>query len=96
MHTVKTKPEFESVTDDNIDDALDILENDPESQDPLLLELDRLIESYAAVFEGQVQEGEEVSPHVLEYVPEHLIEQAAFDIFLEALHDTMQEMDESD
>lgn len=96
MHTVKTKQEFVSVTDDAIDDALEKLENDPESQDPILLELDRLIESYAAAFEAQVKEGEEISEDILEYIPEHLIEQAAFDIFLEALHDTMQEMDESD
>lgn len=83
--------EDESV-DENLDEADETDED--EAEDPIVREVERLIAAYAAYFDGYCREHGEVPEEALLYKPSTAIEQVAFQIFTEALHDSI--MDEDD
>ena len=64
------------------------------SDDPIVLEVERLIAAYSDRFDELCKENGEVPEEALTYKPSTPIEQVAFDIFTDALHDSL--MDEDD
>lgn len=64
------------------------------SDDPVVQEVERLIEAYSQRFDELCRDNEEVPEEALTYKPRNPIEQVAFDIFTDALHDSL--MDEDD
>ncbi|HIU17174.1 MAG TPA: hypothetical protein IAB01_01840 [Candidatus Avidesulfovibrio excrementigallinarum] len=103
MKSVTALPEFASLTEDDIEQALDQLDGlDDEalanSMDvhPILRELERLIAAYSDRFEELCESSDEFPVDVLSYEPELPIEQAAFDIFSDALHDSLQAEDDEE
>ena len=64
------------------------------SDDPIVLEEERLIAAYSDRFDELCKENGEVPEEALTYKPRTPIEQVAFDIFTDALHDSL--MDEDD
>ena len=64
------------------------------SDDPIVLEVERLIAAYSDRFDELSKENGEVPEEALTYKPRTPIEQVAFDIFTDALHDSL--MDEDD
>jgi hypothetical protein len=64
------------------------------SDDPIVLEVERLIAAYSDRFDELCKENGEVPEEALTYKPRTPIEQVAFDIFTDALHDSL--MDEDD
>lgn len=64
------------------------------SDDPIVLEVERLIAAYSDRFDELCKENGEVPEEALTYKPRTAIEQIAFDIFTDALHDSL--MDEDD
>lgn len=64
------------------------------SDDPIVLEVERLIAAYSDRFDELCKENGEVPEEALTYKPHTVIEQIAFDIFTDALHDSL--MDEDD
>ncbi len=98
MNSVKTLPEFASLTEKDIEQALDKLDELSEEElaenvHPILAELERLIGAYSERFEALCNEHGEVPAEILTFEPEKPIEQTAFDIFSDALHDSLQEED---
>lgn len=88
--------------DENADENLDAAdetdepdaEDEDEAEDPIVREVERLIAAYAAYFDAYCREHGEVPEDALLYKPSTAIEQVAFQIFTEALHDSI--MDEDD
>ena len=64
------------------------------SDDPIVQEVERLIAAYSDRFDELCKENGEVPEEALTYKPQYAIEQVAFDIFTDALHDSL--MDEDD
>lgn len=64
------------------------------SDDPIVQEVERLIEAYSQRFDELCRDNGEVPEEALTYKPSNPIEQVAFDIFTDALHDSL--MDEDD
>ncbi len=98
MNSVKTRPEFAALSEDDIEKALDQLDDLDENElntvvNLILGELERLIGAYSERFETLCEQAGEVPPEILTFEPENAIEQAAFDIFSDALHDSLQEED---
>ena len=60
----------------------------------IVLEVERLIAAYSDRFDELCKENGEVPEEALTYKPRTPIEQVAFDIFTDALHDSL--MDEDD
>jgi len=103
MKQVATLPEFASLTEEEIERALDQLDAaaDADSTDelavhPLLRELERLIAAYSERFEALCKERDEFPEELLTFEPDKPIEQIAYDIFSDALHDSLQEADEDE
>lgn len=67
--------------------------NPPEPDDPIAREIARLLGCYIERFQALCKEKGEVPEEALLYKPASPIEQAAFAIFAEALHDSLQDMD---
>ena len=103
MKNVSTLPEFMSLTEEDIERALDQLDAEPEAGEsaeiavhPLLREIERLIEAYSKRFEELCGESGDFPEELLSFEPERPIERAAYDIFSDALHDSLQEADEDE
>lgn len=99
MRSVTTLPEFAALTDADIEKALDSLDGMDESAlaletSPVLQELERLIGAYSQRFEELCTEEGEVPDGILDFEPESPIQEAAYDLFMDALHDSMQDDDE--
>lgn len=107
MKTVVVKPEFAGLTEEQVIDAIDAYEAQVDeyyankgdddvipSDDPIVLEVERLIAAYSDRFDELCKENGEVPEEALTYKPRTPIEQVAFDIFTDALHDSL--MDEDD
>lgn len=99
MHTVTTAPEFAALTDDDIEQALNELDGMDEDAiasqtSPVLRELERLIGAYSDRFEALCSEDGEVPEGILDFEADSPIQQAAYEIFMDALHDSMQEEDD--
>ena len=96
MKTISTTPEFANLTEDDIQKAFDALEADPDTQNPVVMELERLVEAYSTRFEELCEQHDTIPEEVLDFEPEHVIEQVAYDVFSEALHDSLLEADEDE
>ena len=99
MHTVNTLPEFAALSDEEIDKALDALDAEPKDSSaldvhPILTEIERLIQAYSDRFEELVDEQGGIPEDLLSFEPDKPIERVAYDIFSDALHDTLQEEDD--
>ena len=99
MDQVKTLPEFAGLTEEQIDEALDSMDDavddgDAGSIHPVLNELERLIAAYSERFEQLVGERDGFPEDLLSFEPDKPIERVAYDIFSDALHDTLQEQDD--
>jgi len=99
MDQVSAKPEFASLTEEDIENALDILDEAPENElnvHPILAELERLIQAYSERFEALCDEKDGFPEELIDYEPKLPIERAAYDIFSDALHDSLQAADEDE
>lgn len=97
MHTITTSPEFANLTEDEISQRLDIYEEedpDTETTDPIVQEVLRLIDAYNTRFEELSENGQEDLEEIINFAPQYIIEEIAFDIFMEALHDSLQDLDD--
>lgn len=107
MEVVVPKPEFVHLTEEEIFDRLDAYEDtldedsdeaveaeDVEIEDPVVAEVERLIDGYTDQLDTYCREHAEIPDDALLYSPASAIERVAFQIFTEALHDSL--MDEDD
>lgn len=107
MKSIKTTPEFMNLTEGEIVAALDDFENqfateddvdsDIEPENPIVKEVARLINEYTNRFDEIIAEaGDEgdLPEEIFEYEPEIIIERVAYEIFMDAVHDSMQEADD--
>lgn len=106
MKTIKTTPEFMNLQENEIIDALDAFENlfandddiDPsiEPENPIVSEVARLINEYTNRFDELISKSEdgELPEEIFEYEPEIIIERVAYEIFMDAVHDSMQDADD--
>lgn len=99
MQSITTTPEFAALNDDDIESALNELDGMDENAlnantSPVLRELERLIGAYSDRFEALCSTDGEVPEGLLTFEAESSIQQAAYDIFMDALHDSMQEEDD--
>lgn len=62
--------------------------------DPIIREVTRLVNAYADRFDLACREHGHIPEEALLYQPKSPIEQAAFHIFTQALHDSLQEADD--
>ena len=69
-------------------------EDDPATQDPIVREVTRLVNAYAHRFDHACREHGHIPEEALLYQPGSPIERAAFHIFTQALHDSLQEADD--
>ncbi len=107
MKSIKTSPEFMNLSEDEIVKALDDFENqfeteddvdsDVEPDDPIVKEVARLINEYTNRFDELIAEtGDDgdLPEEIFEYEPEIIIERVAYEIFMDAVHDSMQDADD--
>lgn len=107
MKTIKTAPEFMNLSEDEIVKALDEFEEqfatdedvdpDVESDNPIVNEVARLINEYTTRFDELVEKtgkDEDLPEEIFTYEPEIIIERVAYEIFMDAVHDSMQEADD--
>lgn len=106
MKSIKTTPEFMNLEENEIIEALDAFENlfsddddvDPsiEPENPIVSEVARLINEYTNRFDELLANNEdgELPEEIFEYEPEIIIERVAYEIFMDAVHDSMQDADE--
>lgn len=107
MKTIKTTPEFMNLSEDEIVKALDEFEEqfatdedvdpDVESDNPIVNEVARLINEYTTRFDELVEKtgkDEDLPEEIFTYEPEIIIERVAYEIFMDAVHDSMQEADD--
>lgn len=96
MNTITTTPDMAALSEEEILAALDELEDNPDTTNPIVLEVERLVEAYTERFEEKCRESQEVPEDALLYEPDSAVEQVAFDIFTEALHDSLLDADEDE
>ncbi len=107
MHTVTTDAALAALPEEEIRAALDRYdahcenesaneseEDDPATQDPIVREVTRLVNAYAHRFDHACREHGHIPEEALLYQPGSPIERAAFHIFTQALHDSLQEADD--
>lgn len=107
MHTVTTTPDFAAITEEEVltalvryhtrcesADAADREGEDSFFDDPVVREVARLVDAYTRRFEAACREHAQIPEEALLYEPVSPVEQAAFQIFTEALHDSLQEADD--
>lgn len=99
MHTVTTDPFFAKLSKEEVEAALKRYDAQcekehatdvaPEPDDIVAQEIARLIGRYVERFEAIYQENGKIPDEALLYQPPSPIEQVAFGIFSEALHDSI-------
>lgn len=106
MKSVKTSLEFANLSEDEIIKALDDFENQFETEDdvnsdiepenPIVQEVARLINEYTNRFDELIAKSkdEELPEEIFDYEPEIIIERVAYEIFMDAVHDSMQDADD--
>lgn len=109
MKTVQTTPTFAALSEAEVLCALEAYEalfgdeeDDEEEmaeehvpEDPIVQEVLRLIGAYADKFDEYCEKATDFPAEVLEYEPESAIEQIAFEMFTDVLHDSLQEADDN-
>ncbi len=96
-----------NLSEDEIVKALDDFENQFETEDdvdsevepddPIVKEVARLINEYTNRFDeliAEAGEGDDLPEEIFEYEPEIIIERVAYEIFMDAVHDSMQDADD--
>lgn len=96
-----------NLSEDEIVKALDDFENQFETEDdvdsevepddPIVKEVARLINEYTNRFDELIAEsgeGDDLPEEIFEYEPEIIIERVAYEIFMDAVHDSMQDADD--
>ncbi len=96
MKHITPRPEFASLSEEEVEAALDAYETHPEIRHPVAEEVQRLIEAYSEYLDRQCRQGKEIGEDILLYEPDTPVEQAAYDIFSEALHDSLLEAAEDE
>ncbi len=96
MKTITTTSAFTALTEDEIFEAFDTLETNPETDHPVIVEIERLVGAYSDRFEALCANNHELIEEILRYEPEHTIEQVAYEIFSEALYDSLLDADDED
>ena len=101
MNQVKAGADFLNLSEEEILAALDRYEESDESEDdgpedPIVREVGRLISEYTARFDDYCEHSEEIPESVFTYEPEPAIERIAYGIFTDAVHDALQEEDDSE
>lgn len=107
MKSIKTSPEFMNLTEEEITKALDEFEDtfdtdedvdsSVEPDNPIVTEVARLINEYTTKFDEILEktgDSEDLPAEIFEYEPEIIIERVAYEIFMDAVHDSMQEVDD--
>lgn len=107
MKSIKTTPEFMNLTEEEITKALDEFEDkfdtdedidsSVEPDNPIVTEVARLINEYTTKFDEILEktgDSEDLPAEIFEYEPEIIIERVAYEIFMDAVHDSMQEADD--
>jgi len=106
MKHIKTLPEFMTLSEESVETALNAYENENQNiesadlhpSDPIVAEVMRLMKEYTARFDLYCEQEEDALEDVLEdvlsYDPEVPIERMAYNIFLLAVHDVLQEKDD--
>ena len=107
MKTIQTNPDFKALSEEEIVKALDDFENlfgeeeeidtNVEPENPIVAEVARLISEYTNRFDEYCESADDELPEeIFSYEPEVMIERIAYEIFMDAVHDAMQEDDESE
>ena len=107
MNTIQTTADFKALSEDEIVKALDDFENlfeddeevdvSVEPENPIVAEVARLISEYTNRFDEYCENAEDELPEeIFNYEPEVMIERVAYEIFMDAVHDAMQEEDEAE
>lgn len=107
MKSIKTTPEFMNLTEEEITKALDEFEDQFDTDEdvdssvepgnPIVTEVARLINEYTTKFDEILEktgENEDLPAEIFEYEPDIMIERVAYEIFMDAVHDSMQEADD--
>ena len=101
MKTVIPAPQFIHMTEEEIMDRLDAweasLDEEDETatppEDPVVAEVERLIGGYTDKLDDYCRQHGEIPEEALLHRPASGIERVAFQIFTEALHDSLMEED---
>ena len=102
MKNISAQPQFANLSDDEIENLLDLADSPDIDEttfteaNKVIAELSRLIEAYSERFDKIVDEQGNIPDYVINFEPKLPIERAAYNFFLDALHDAMQNMDESE
>ncbi len=101
MKSIATRPEFAQLTEDDIEEVLNKLEALDENElgaanNPVLMEIERLIAAYSARFEELCNENGDVPAELVTFEPEKAIESVAYDIFSDALYESLSQEDEDE
>ena len=98
MKTVACDPHFAQLSHAEVMQHVDadVSDKGSQSDDPVMVELERLVEAYSLRFETLCKEKKGFPEEVLGYEPEIGIEKVAFEIFNEALHDAMLDLDDDE
>lgn len=109
MHTVIPDPAFAGLSEEEVRAALERYDSQCEEKspdgwdedtedapisDPVVREIARLVSAYAGRLDASCREHGQIPEEALLYRPKTPIEQAAFHIFTDALHDSLQEADD--
>ena len=104
MKTVIPAPQFVHLAEEEVlehldawEDALDGLDEDEvpaTPDDPIVAEVERLINGYTEKLDAYCRLHGEIPEEALLYRPTSGIEKVAFQIFTEALHDSLMEEDD--
>ena len=112
MKMIKANPHFANLDKKTVMDALDaydaLYEGHEENEEdepisfpenphyPIVQEVERLIAGYSTFLEEYCRDHQEIPESALSHRPELPIEQVAFEIFTEVLHDSMMEEDDDE
>ena len=105
MKTIQAKSEFKTLSEEEVVNALDDFENlfgedeeidiSVEPENPIVAEVARLISEYTNRFDEYCEKAEDELPEeIFNYEPEVMIERISYEIFMDAVHDAMQEEDD--
>ena len=87
MTPVSTMPEFEDISEDEVQAALD----DPNPDNPIAVELARLMEGYMANFTEHVEQLGYMPTSILRSTGDYPIESVAMQLTSDAIREAMEE-----
>ena len=87
MTPVSTMPEFKDISEDEVQAALD----DPNPDNPIAVELARLMDGYMANFTEHVEKIGHIPPSILRSTGDYPIESVAMQLTSDAIREAMEE-----